>query len=188
MPLSVSSPEGISTATTGNAGRVDHRDRVGEQSARLRFLFPCRGSHRRSALSGSCAPQQSQDRSADNLRDFSLELEIGAQIMRRIAAKARRACASSATSQGIRFFLSRRATTKPSPPLLPLPATISTPFLAARAKLLRIACVTACAGALHQCQARHAVFLDRQPIHLAHLFGGDDDHNKPCAVLMVRRP
>src|SRR5580765_2845053 len=43
----------------------------------------------------------------------------------------------------MRFFLSRRPTTKPSPPLLPLPATINTPCLALRAKFCKIACVTA---------------------------------------------
>ena len=39
------------------------------------------------------------------------------------------------------------------------------------------------AGALHQREARHAVLLNRQPLHLAHLFGGDDDHRnrEPCS-------
>src|SRR5262245_12722927 len=41
----------------------------------------------------------------------------------------------------MRFFLSKRATTNPSPPLLPLPATTKTPFLAARPKRSRIALV-----------------------------------------------
>src|SRR5258705_4969997 len=41
------------------------------------------------------------------------------------------------------FFSRRRATKKPSPPLLPLPATINTPCLALRAKFCKLACVTA---------------------------------------------
>ena len=85
--------------------------------------------------------------------------------------------ASRAIRKDIRCCRSNLATTKPSPPLLPLPATIKTPLLRGFDETLKNGLNNPLSGALHQRKARSAILLDRQSIHLAHLLGGYYDHN-----------
>ena len=72
-----------------------------------------------------------------------------------------------------------RATTKPSPPLLPFPQTTAMrrPRDRAQHALERVG--GPAARVLHQEEARHAVVLRRAPVGAAHLLGGDERDHAP---------
>jgi hypothetical protein len=84
--------------------------------------------------------------------------------------------ASRATSHGMRFFPQQAGNHQAVAAVIALTGDDQHAFLGSAREALDDRLRHRRAGALHEGQTRHAVLFDGQPIHFAHLRGGDNDH------------
>ena len=135
------------------ASGVDHRDQLGRKPGDV--AGEARAEERVDHATG--AAEGARERLELVGRD-GLHLAAGALPGLQLGARRRRGCRSpgrrGSPRRARRFFLSARATTKPSPPLFPFPASTTTPVLPDMREALEQQRGGAGAGALHQGRAR----------------------------------
>ncbi len=179
-PESLGMPEGISTATTLASGNplIDFADafqhaaggRTGDAGAEQRIDH--QGGAARGRPEFRARPGSRKLRACGNWR------------RRRPSAPPDRPAAPRAATRGWKRVKSWRATTMPSPPLLPLPHSTTMRCAASGANRSASDFHHAMAGILHQHDAGDAEF-DGAPVHFAHFGRGQDFHKRRATTMVI---